>query len=393
MTNANMTAAIGAALFTDNINHKVSCPQGNCTFGSLTTLGVCSAVRDVTRESTRRCDIDHEIVAVCQYSLPLGANLTSLRGAVGSPEMTRWNATTRMDSSFDWSPSPRDASLVQFAAIHQKPQDSGSSGTAWTAWQIDLFWCELTYNSLSVINGRPSLPEPTERYMTEYNPDGTYILEERTLRYELTEQTSDSPELYSINKFQHWYLQDYFEEMFNAGWVSGPLGQTWEYSDFVPSALSMGQHIYSSNDVPKSIRRLAESMREAVRTSPAMCDVEEPCIVADDGTKMSVNSVATPGHAYSDKAYIQVRWTWLALPIGLVMLSTFLLVLVIFTTDQNMAWKSSGTAAFFYRLQGWEYDEVTVSSPEGMLARPENLRGRMVEEDGTLYFIRPKEED
>lgn len=130
------------------------------------------------------------------------------------------------------------------------------------------------------------------------------------------------------------------------------------------------QALGTTDDVPANIARLAQSMTEALRNSP--------------------NSTAHGGDAYVWKAYVHVRWAWLALPIGLVVSSLILLLVTIWDTRSTRIgfWKSSAVATLLHRLEGWSDEDLEVSTSKDLLLKSKSMQGRVSEEDGKLLVVR-----
>ena len=107
-------------------NIQVSCPTGNCTWGSYQTLGVCSNVEDVSSSITSRCrkfSTSDYSQAGCNYSVPdisehptlTGTQLDVYDGGLGH---TLWVGASDLYTPQGTYSYPSINTLVQFYVIY-----------------------------------------------------------------------------------------------------------------------------------------------------------------------------------------------------------------------------------------------------------------------------------
>lgn len=136
-----------------------------------------------------------------------------------------------------------------------------------------------------------------------------------------------------------------------------------QYSGTLPTSLpfSLGGGLLSNPSVGDMAATLATSLTEAMR---------------------NLSGTNALGTSYTEASFMQVRWSWLALPATVILLATLLLIL---TICQNQAsntyiWKSSPLALLFHPLQNWAPEEVDMGSLGMMEKLAKSLDGQLVDQ-------------
>ena len=181
----------------------------------------------------------------------------------------------------------------------------------------------------------------------------------------------------AMNKMDFLNLGAYFVELFSVDWIlddsgtgqSNRIKQPW----FVWSGTDtpmVAQLLAESPDMNETIRNIADSMTESLRTG--------------------ANGTTVPGRSYSRTTYIQVEWAWLALPVSLMVMSIILLMIVIMQTHVKGAavWKSSSLALLFHQLDGWDVPAGSVTDRHTLERMARKMKGQLRDDIGHPAFVR-----
>ena len=96
------------------------------------------------------------------------------------------------------------------------------------------------------------------------------------------------------------------------------------------------------------------------------------------------------GAAYSNKAFIHVRWPWLLFPAGLVLFTTIIFFLVMAKTAQKnmIVWKSSVLALIFHASGLQHKNDITATKVTQMESRAKNLKVELLGPHDGWKFVR-----
>ncbi|KAJ0340696.1 hypothetical protein COL154_013498 [Colletotrichum chrysophilum] len=113
--------------------------------------------------------------------------------------------------------------------------------------------------------------------------------------------------------------------------------------------------------------------------------------VADSMTeafRTSANNTVLDGVAMSSVTYIEITWPPLILPIGLVLMTfTMLVVMIIRNNQRGMPiWKSSSLALLFHELSGWDGSKTAATGPEEVEEQAKSMHTRVTNGGGKLLF-------
>ncbi|KAF2184597.1 hypothetical protein K469DRAFT_739266 [Zopfia rhizophila CBS 207.26] len=121
------------------------------------------------------------------------------------------------------------------------------------------------------------------------------------------------------------------------------------------------------NNVTHHIERLATALTNAIRSSNS--------------------SVPIYGKAFNKETYVTVRWVWLSLPVGLLLLSLLFLVGTVVKSSREREhvgiWKTSAVATLLYGLPDNMQKKITASTVEGTpRAKAKTLRVKLLPKKG-----------
>ena len=368
-----MQAAILKGLYNDSPQPFLSCPTGNCTWTDLTTLGICGSCDDITDQIQTNCPgrtVENNGQYECDYTMPLNLTLSgwiNTVGASGIDTQTRWNSSaTGLDILYTAPPPSTPALLTVFEAIQLPEKKSETDGLPPPKGSRCTFvFCAKTYAQINVTKGIPSVSVPTEDILmlggSSNGPCGPHCGPEffEDMIPNSSVSSGGNQSNFRVNVADYANIQAYLQELFSSGW-NDIGGSTRPISaPPVATAPDVGRELAFAQDLNQTIRAIAESMTEAIRTGP--------------------NSTSQAGQSYIEKTFIEIRWGWLAYPIVLMFLTLILLVVVIVETHRRgaIAWKSSSLAVLFHKLDGWEMPERGFGNNQELDRLAEGMRGRL----------------
>ena len=365
----------------DITNH---CPTGNCTFTSISTLGVCNKCWSVTSQLDPECSYEPNLkcddsVSTCSYRMPTGETRTAFIqytnpvdsiGGPGSNEsqvvcgnwrsQTAWNSTATPPTT-----SPKQgagANIVSFSALQFPITQEHKSFTGLTAWQCLIQFCVKEYDYVHIRNDTVTMSEPTEQplFITSV-PDLSGEIHLSTAATAPPTEKSSVP--YTIKYGAYLSLSYFLTAVFNEDWLEGD--QSNSFSDIPP----LGKQLASAN-IRDTITNITDGMSNALRTD-------------------SRNSTLHSGHSLIWTSYIHVSCGWLSLPI-LLLVSTFIVLLItIAQTKQNnvVTWKGSSLPVLFYQFPGWDHRKLGggILDRRAVEEAASRLKGRLDEHNGWVH--------
>ncbi|KAK4498574.1 hypothetical protein PRZ48_011232 [Zasmidium cellare] len=407
----SMRSAMLGGFYGFPLGHTVDyCSSGNCTFTSLSTLGVCSKCLNITSSVVSNCssttlreDEDNEGVAsgwileTCDYDVgPFGRELkTSLRGYVvktlSDPwSSTRWNSSLNADEAYQQELNVgQRAVLVGISAIKLPRLESRNDSLgAGTAWECSLELCEKTFEVINVTHGAITTSDPIERSLIVQNLTGTPPtkpgIRAANVFASLTDTNGTAPK-YWINNEDYMTIRAYLESLLTVGWWdngrfkstrgvnSSTDGYLFEPNHDTPD---IGASLAESEDIPHLFQMVAANMTESIRLQ---------------GAKDWVDVIDIhPGIANRTEAYIHVRYGYLAMPFGLSGATIFLIVLlaIYHDPDGSRMWKSSSLALLFHSLSGFDPDDRVPDNALELEWIAESMKGKLSKGEWPPRFIK-----
>ncbi|GAB7348654.1 hypothetical protein MBLNU459_g7022t1 [Dothideomycetes sp. NU459] len=290
------------------------CPSGNCTWGSVQTLGTCFRCSDLTSEIE---------VSRGQYRLPNGLSMSTSNGLVvagGSDSLPPSSALTDVQPLISYF----SAMSYNVTGLAEAP----------SAAECAIYWCVAEFNT-SMTNANLTQTAlntwGNATYATAYGKnEDIYIFPDRC-PLNGTDADVRSPDCtYSVGYLAQRGLQNFLPGFFNgsASWV----GHGWSIDTETVQALysiASGDMLASATDI---MRYLCAYMTRNIReTSPW----------SNHHFQTSSGDVE-----WSELRY-HVRWPWMILPSALVFLSSILLLVTIIRSRGYEKWKSSALAMMY----------------------------------------------
>ena len=260
-------------------------------------------------------------------------------------------------------------------------------------WSCQMSWCEKSFIGVKVRNGIPSVDTISEEnlWFLDVTSDftNTYQYGFYPGKFDTLKETVWNFQ-YRLNNIMGYYLYSFFDSYYvqrnesNFGYSGGMQEQSdllWETT--LPSASGQTDLYYntgilsaliSSNDLNETIRKLADSLTDTIRTGS--------------------NATTVEGQNLVSKTFIHVRWAWLALPLALMAIACVLLLAVAIKShsERVAVWKDDPLALLFHRV-----DNVTVLPGSDSKTGPMNLNNLAdevcvrLDQDTPFTFVRSAE--
>lgn len=358
--NSSVQAHIVDSLVGNPPSDAFVCPSDSCSWGVISTLGICSACEDVTTTTKTNCS-DNPPNYLCNYTTPNGLFLQAY--ALDLDEYTSINTSTYYSGDTENPILMSFASLVWDGIYYEKPAN---------ITECTLFWCAKTYKNATSQNGIFSS-----------------TVEDHDLEYAYTWEDPDIPTLVNWNVFKA--KGDGFPEGSNSTFTihAGNLRSLGAFIDTVlESGISNGYTQFDSGTLVAGTFNFGNLMLN----NPTISDMGAS--LAKGLTNIARNmstpySVQFLGSSQVQVQYIQVRWQWLIFPASIVFLGLLLLIFTIVRSHLSTTkiWKTSALALLFHPLQGWTDEGLNKDSRSEMMESARRMRGQLVHAEETGYRI------
>ncbi|KAI1328637.1 hypothetical protein F5Y16DRAFT_398089 [Xylariaceae sp. FL0255] len=362
MASAILTAAGGTTLPT-----SASCSTGNCTWSSMTMLGVCGSCTNVTDQ-----------VKCPEYRCWSFAH-------------DRWNSSS-LDTpvlSSPILPANSTAILTYFDAVQIPADPNGSLNVLQrpVAWTCAIDICAKTYDYVNITDGQVSLPTPREetvyivRNMTDESPNNTSTNFYYPLRTANNTNTTSSINnmtpiadlTFKINDVDYHNMAEYLQTLFQYSWIDGGVDAD---EDIISAAVNpivpnLGWEFDDAADLNKLIENMATAMTEVIRNS-----------------QNATNVIATA--ALRTRTYIEVQWIWLIYPLATVLLSALLVVAMVVRTALSdvPVWKNSVLSLLTYKIPAWTPSPEALRGPSRLKREAKGVEAVLSEDPENLVFTR-----
>ena len=294
-----------------------SCQTGNCSWGSFSSLAVCSQCVDISSYIQKGCSGDD----CSRYALPGGPSVSGLERQINS-------SVTNISSSL----AKIEASIVKFSSLTSNKVEKPANATA---IECAMWYCVRSYTA-SVTDGVIS-----ENTLSTWRNDSARLSEVSDLFYtppdSFTNTTTD-PTTFRVTLLAAKALNSFMAKSFTG---SGSINSS--DSTFTSDIM---QALLNAPNITSRINNLAISMSNDMR--------EQENAIANRAN----------GTAWKTETYVKVRWGWFAFPAAVVMLSFFFILGAIVETANRdvLVWKSNNLALLFHGR------ELELSSPDRMPA-------------------------
>ncbi|KAI0534584.1 hypothetical protein GGR58DRAFT_482345 [Xylaria digitata] len=313
-----MKAAVVNGIYDVVKDPPFDCPGSTCSYPPATSFGVCSECEDITStiKKTKMNTTFGEI-----WTLRTPSNLTLQASASYDAHSgfkhTLANATAEtINTEFGGLGMPVRTGIVRFPERTTGLTTISSWMDTMQAYECTISFCGHRYSNWKTTNG--TLVHGDDEVIKLNNSD-VAADGEPWYRDLLPLDPSESLDTGNgNNSFRIYYIdgKNMANILTSVFVVSGQIAANQQIG---PSAL------YDSTNIPATMDNVAKGMSYRMMSGP--------------------NSTTTHGEVYGTQTYIRVRWPWIALPVALVVASSFCLIAVIVLTRQarQLIWKSSLT--------------------------------------------------
>jgi hypothetical protein len=236
------------------------------------------------------------------------------------------------------------------------------------SWSCSLAWCEKTFKP-SVSKGSPSLEVVAEvplyfldMYAGGSNPDLAVASEEWYVygRADQLNKTVNIDSSYLVRVEAHSQIFDYLHSLFDISYASTLMFGTGVQPNItrVPASTAIARALAYSSDINATINKVTATLSEVIRI---------------DG-----NSTEVVGQTWILKTFIRVRWEWLAFPLGLLLLTCSLFVVVAIRSyrTQIPIWKEDPLALLFHNVDD-SISKLEDLSPQRLRAMADELEVKL----------------
>ncbi|KAG4439799.1 hypothetical protein IFR05_004697, partial [Cadophora sp. M221] len=311
------------------------CPSGNCTFPLFESLAFCSTCLDVTEDvsvnNPPAYPNDLKGTQQISYTIP-GNGIVSFSAVFEEGNLAKGPAfvsTTVLPADLPKQvlnvPNPLMAlAVLQFPDVRQRIEDGNYFNSLPTAHECALYFCVNTYN-VTVTNSVPNTTVVSSWTSDSGTPTvgGALVGMEGTVDaiLEPPDDYSEKNQTYRIPAGSLANLKAWLNVS-----MQGSMNTSFSKVDRTQWVNDDIQALNKTSDWSGLFNALATAMSAYIRNS---------------GNTDAVNEVG--GMAYQNETYIHVQWIWMALPGGLVALSTVFLFATMVTSEKKkaLAWKSS----------------------------------------------------
>ncbi|RSL55088.1 hypothetical protein CEP54_009556 [Fusarium duplospermum] len=372
-------ASVISALAGDVFQPSFNCPPPatRCEWPEFNSLAICSAVRNVTEQTKRKCEDGDKGVSNCTYTVPL--TIESPEGNMNTTISMKYHDGAEHDDGSEdghvlrTSFVPGDKDVVgQFVIVRHRNNSWGDDSSEPKNPEVlvsDLRWCEKMYKDVSANFSGPSSQNVDDKLLQFASN------EFEAGRWFLKFTTPDGQENYTITRDLEEYLPMYLGQVLTVE-LEQQMAHGVASRPDLSKALKSPGFLSTETDVEKLMKDLADTLTNQLRTN-------------DNGDNR--NATTVNGTAFIKEPVIMVRWEWFILPLMEVFFTVTLLFWVIVINRDGPLLKTSVMAYLVYPLKGWRQEEMSVAGRQtkeklGRLA--EVMRGRMGESGGAYAIFK-----
>lgn len=310
----------------------VVCETGNCTWPVVNTLAVCTTCLDVTSMMSRYCANglpQDGNVSACGWQLPNGAML---------------NTSTDVFSMTSFLPSPYGlqpyTTILELFFMGTEAQSGPPLNYNPWARQCTLEYCVQTLKT-AVVDGKLS------QNVTNITMNSTTVDISSTKGELPVSITSPNGSSLFVSEAAALGIQSWFSTLFTNGSASrnDSTGIVKDQSVVVNLTVGISSGTtYFDTDIVQTF--YWDYYEYTNGLDKAMSDLATAMTVAFRSFK-GVNNIA--GTAFGTEVHLRVRWSWIVVPVLIVVCTLIFLALVTFNAHRHKVplWKSNALAVLF----------------------------------------------
>ncbi|KAF6833180.1 hypothetical protein CPLU01_05699 [Colletotrichum plurivorum] len=363
-------------------------PATRCEWEEFNTLAVCRTFRNVTEQTTRKCDFPGEPAQTCNYTISLGDDRPGkedkhemMMHYIDYDSLTNDPRASAVLNSTFLNADGATGWLGQLIVIRHEGEKfdqykytSKSDPRTPVVFLANFRWCRKTYRRVNSTDGVIEFKDEdvAEEFLEWSSRD------ERSKYNDFDNNifaTLDGKNKYKLTMTLEWDLPFYLHYLLTSEYKEFPGGRAT--NEARPDSPMQMQHLLYRADIANLTRNLEAVLTDQVRS-------------IDPGDNKNA-TMFTGGRALGRVTFIRVRWAWFALPVAAVALALGLFFTTVVLTRQTPLLKDSLLALLFYPLMGWAENEVYVNGPqtnENLQKLAGTLRGRLeIDADQGRYRI------
>ncbi|KAK7990910.1 hypothetical protein PG990_015190 [Apiospora arundinis] len=331
-----MQGAILNGLYSLGSPVKYDCPTGNCQWPDFSTLAIAGHCRDATADTTKSCSgawKKRGAYRSCNYTTPEGLSVGfNSHQSSGGGFQTEFNSSAQFFSSDDVCRHENVSSVLVHLAtanfVNTKKLQTRFPEPVITECRIE--WSSRRNRGVAVRNGTffPGSYEDFPLVWSGNSDEGRDCL----LRFRSPMQNKSQPdatvEEFSLNPTDHHLIGAYLKGIFSSS----------SRDDF-------GRVLLNSSSIAGTVLNITTSMSYAIgNTNPAASTLL--------------------GEAITSEQFTHVSWPWIILPLSEILMGLMLFACTLVYSKQKdvASWKSSGLVPFLTQMEGWQPEELSLSS-------------------------------
>ena len=343
-------------------------PAKSCTWGPVTTLGICSTFHNVTHQVSPNCTGNTDTGMNCTYDYP--GRISAFEPPINMTYMQQVSEDVFYSSALfrSVSTSVYQDDFVTLSAVRVTNYTMGRSTPPRTEFlRSRWFWCAQTFPSVTSSNGKITYDNASS--VEELSAvSRNEILDKRIpvlVNYTRTLVANSTGTKYAITETTVQYLFRHLQALLTTDVIDSYLGR----NDLDPRQdLDLGYFLFAS-DLGKVTKNIAATLSNQIRS-------------ADSGDNL--NATTARGQALSTETYIYVQWPWLIVPLAATALGAILLLLSIIVTWNRPVLKESVFPYFLFGMDEQLQKRLSASHPqtgEEMALAAKHVRARLLRND------------
>ncbi|KAK6851680.1 hypothetical protein PG995_011805 [Apiospora arundinis] len=333
-----MQGAILNGLYSLGSPVKYDCPTGNCQWPDFSTLAIAGHCRDATADTTKSCSgawKKRGAYRSCNYTTPEGLSVGfNSHQSSGGGFQTEFNSSAQFFSSDDVCRHENVSSVLVHLATANFSKEQGvavRNGTFFPGSYEDfpLVW------SGDSDEGRDCLLHFRSPMQNKSQPDATV-------------------EEFSLNPTDHHLIGAYLKGIFSSS----------SRDDF-------GRVLLNSSSIAGTVLNITTSMSYAIgNTNPAASTLL--------------------GEAITSEQFTHVSWPWIILPLSEILMGLMLLACTLVYSKQKdvASWKSSGLVPFLTQMEGWQPEELSLSSSYQVSQKTQRIYTTLEFDKGVVCLVK-----
>lgn len=357
-----MQGAILNGLYSLGSPIKYDCPTGNCQWPDFSTLAIAGHCRDATADTTRSCSgmwKKRGAERSCNYTTPEGLSIKfNSHESSGGGFRTEFNSTAKSFSSRDICLHQNVSSVLVHLAtanfVNTEKLQPKFPEPVITECRIE--WSSRRNRGVAVRNGTffPGSYEDFPLVWSGDSNEGQRCLLRFRSPLQKKNQSPAAVEEFSLNPTDHHLIGTYLQGIFSSS-----------------SADDFGRVLLNSSNIAGTVLNITTSMSYAI-----------------GNTNPTANTLL--GDAITSEQFTHVSWPWIVLPLSEILMGLMLLACTLVYSKQKdvASWKSSGLVPFLTQMEGWQPEELSLSSSYQVSQRTQRIYTTLEFDKGVVCLVK-----